>query len=152
MERPESESERHAVWAWWHVQVQWAEDGWDRLSAALERESGTASAAAAVVVLFVVVGVVGSTSMADLPSVARMILVVPVVLLVFVAAGWALLPWVSSTDRWRAALPVGVLATSTVASCVWLAPGLVGMVVAAALGIWELRLTGRDTQIDRLRG
>lgn len=149
--KPRSERSEQA-WVWRSVQMEWADNGWRRLETVVEREPRLV--ALVVVALLVVVGAIGAAAMASLPAGLRLILVVPVLLVSFVATGWSVLPWIASTDRGRARLPIGVLVVSVAVCCLggwWLVPGLGGAVGAAALGVRESRLTGRDLELERLR-
>lgn len=149
--RPEPDR-RQLAWAWRCVQMDWVETGWDRIYTVMDRQPGLGLVMALVMV--VVTTVLGSTAMADLPTWGQYLVLVPVLLVVFVATGWVVLPWLISTDRRRAALPVGVLVVGVAISCAggwWMLPGMATMVVSAGLGIAELGLIGRDVEIELLK-
>lgn len=149
----ERERERAAEQVWRSVQVDWAEEGWRRLEETTRREPVLGSVMAGV--LLACTCLVGASVMADLSPGWSVALVIPVFLLSLYFAGWAVLPWMVSTDRRRAILPVGVLVLGTATSFAggwWLLPGVGTIAVAAGLGVRELRLIGRDLAMDRLKG
>lgn len=137
---------------WWGVQVEWSDIGWEHLSSELDRRPRLGLVLVGVLALFV--GVLGVTGFTTLPPVGRVVVAVPVFLVLFVSTGWAVLPWLISTDRVRASRPVAVLAGGVGLACLggwWLVPGLAAMVVSAALGIGEMRLIGRDVDMEQLK-
>lgn len=149
-----SPSDRGDVaWLWRCVQSEWAEDGWSRLQHVLQDQNDLVGRATTVVLL-VISMVTVAAALAPLPAVGRVIVGLPAVVFVFVATGWALLPWLVSTDRRRALLPVGVLVIGVAvvfAGSWWVFAGGAVMAAAAGLGVGELRLTGRDMRIEQLR-
>ncbi len=144
------ETEAEAVWQ--IVQIEWVNAGWARLEGVMEREPRLSLVG--VLVLLAVTGVIGVSAVAALPPVGRVVASIVLLPVLFVAVGWVVLPWVISTDRRRALLPVGVMVVGVALSCVggWaLLLGVGVLLVAAALGMRELRFIGRDVELDRLR-
>lgn len=146
-QRPLDESQ-----VWFGVQIGWADVGWERLSQELDRRPQLGLVMLGCLALSV--GVLGVTGFAALPPLGRVLLAVPMFLVLFVATGWAVLPWLISTDRVRASLPVAVLVVGVGLACLggwWMVPGIAVMVTSAALGIVELRLIGRDLELEQLK-
>lgn len=149
---PRAKADAESAGLWQMVHIEWAEGGWGRLHAVMEREPRLALVATAV--LIAAPSAVGMFAIASLPSAGRVAAAVLLLPVLFVATGWAVLPWLASTDRRRALLPVGVMVVGVAVCCAggwWLLPGVVTLLVAAGLGIRELRLIGRDVELERLK-
>ncbi|MGQ4271033.1 hypothetical protein [Nocardiopsis changdeensis] len=146
--RPEPNRDHRALWA--VVQWEFLDQGWERIAGLLEDRPGAGAAAS--LGLLGVTGAVVAAAVRGLEGWVRVAAALPLVLVVFVAVGWVLLPWAASSDRRRALVPVAVGAAGCAVMAVggwWVLAGLVVLAGAAALGGREARLTGRDEDLER---
>lgn len=147
----DSEVHREAREAYRWTRWSWAETGWSRLEEALERWQGLATLAMVGMLAITVLLAYGAVQ--DLPTIGVYLLILPALLGGFIVSGWALMPWLTSTDRRRASMPAGVLLVGVAIWCAggwWMIPGGAVLVVSALLGIREVQLTGQDVELARM--